>query len=57
VWISSEVCKISDMETYNAQIEKTSIKIDTQNRNEQLLSLGPEKSSLGLTHPKINLVY
>jgi hypothetical protein len=57
VWTSSEVCKISDMETYNAQIEKTSIKIDTQNRNEQLLSLGPEKSILGLTHPKINLVY
>jgi hypothetical protein len=34
------------VETYNAQIEKPSNKIDTQKWNDQLLSLGPEKSSL-----------
>jgi hypothetical protein len=56
-WISGEVCKIYDVETYNARIENASIKIDTQKRNDQLLSLGPEKSSPGLTHSKINLVY
>ena len=56
-WISGEVCKISDVETYNARIEKASIKIDTQKRNDQLLSLGPEKSRPEITHPKINLVY
>jgi hypothetical protein len=32
-------------------------KIDTQKRNDQLLSLGPEKSRPEITHPKINLVY
>jgi hypothetical protein len=56
-WISDEVCKISDVETYNGWIEKASIKIDTQKRNDHLLSLRPEKSSPELTHPKINLVY
>jgi hypothetical protein len=56
-WISGEVFKISDVETYNAQIEKASIKIDTQKQNDQLLSLGLEKSSSELTDPKINLVY
>ena len=55
--ISGEVCKIPNVETHNARIEKASIKIDTQKRNDQLLSLGPEKSGLELMHPKINLVY
>jgi hypothetical protein len=32
-------------------------KIGTQKWNDQLLSLGPKKSSPELTHPKINLVY
>jgi hypothetical protein len=45
------------VETHNAQIERDSIKIDTQKWNDQLLSLEPEKSSLELMHPKINLVY
>jgi hypothetical protein len=45
-WICEEVCKIFDVETYNAQIEKASNKIDTQKWNDQLLSLGPEKSNL-----------
>jgi hypothetical protein len=53
-WISSEVCEISDVEIHNAHIEKASNKIDTQKRNDKLLSLGPEKSSHELTHPKIN---
>jgi hypothetical protein len=56
-WISGEVCEIPDVETHNAQIERSSIKIDTQKRNDYLLSLEPEKSSLKLMHPKINLVY
>jgi hypothetical protein len=56
-WISDEVCKIPDVRTHNAWIEKASIKIDTQKRNDQLLSLEPEKSSLESMHPKINLVY
>jgi hypothetical protein len=56
-WISGEVRKISDVETYIAQIEKASIKIDTQKHIDQLLSLGPEKSCPRLTHPKINFVY
>jgi hypothetical protein len=56
-WISSEVCKISDVETYSAQIEKASNKIDTQKRNDQLLSLEPTKSSLESMHPKINLAH
>jgi hypothetical protein len=29
-WISGEVCEIPNVETHNALIEKTSIKIDTQ---------------------------
>jgi hypothetical protein len=36
---------------------KASKKIDTQKRNDQLLSLGPEKSRPEITHPKIILVY
>jgi hypothetical protein len=36
---------------------KASKKIDTQKWNNQLLSLGPEKSRLEITHPKIILVY
>jgi hypothetical protein len=56
-WISGEVCEIPDVETHNAQIEKASIKIDTQKRNDQLLSLEPEKSSLESMHPTINRVY
>jgi hypothetical protein len=32
-------------------------KMDTQKRNDQLLSLGPEKSLPEITHPKINLAY
>jgi hypothetical protein len=36
---------------------KASEKIDTQKRNDQLLSLGPEKSRPKITQPKINLVY
>jgi hypothetical protein len=56
-WISSEVCKIPDVRTHNARIEKASIKIETQKWNDQLLSLEPENSSLESMHPKINLVY
>jgi hypothetical protein len=56
-WISGELCKISDVETYNARIEKASNKIYTQRRNDQLLSLEPENSSLESMHPKINLVH
>jgi hypothetical protein len=56
-WISGEVCEISNVEIHNARIEKANVKIDTKKRNDQLLSLGPEKSSPKLTHPKINLVY
>jgi hypothetical protein len=40
----------------NARI-KASNKIDTQKQNDQLLSLGPEKSWPVITHPKINLVH
>jgi hypothetical protein len=36
---------------------KASNKIDTQKWNDQLLSLGPEKSWLEITHPKINIVH
>jgi hypothetical protein len=36
---------------------KASNKIDTQKWNDQLLSLGPEKSRPKITHPIINLVY
>jgi hypothetical protein len=36
---------------------KASKKIDIQKRNGQLLSLGPEKSRLEITHPIIVLVY
>jgi hypothetical protein len=36
---------------------KASKMIDTQKRNYQLLSLGPEKSRPEIIHPKINLVY
>jgi hypothetical protein len=36
---------------------KASEKIDMQKRNDQLLSLGPEKSRPKITQPKINLVY
>jgi hypothetical protein len=56
-WISGEVCEIPDVETHNARIERASIKIDTQKRNDQLLSLEPEKSSVELMHPKVNIVY
>ena len=56
-WISGEVYEIPNVETQNARIEKANIKIGMQKRNDQLLSLGPEKSSPELTHPKINLVY
>jgi hypothetical protein len=56
-WISDEVCKISNVETYNAQIEKAINKIDTQKQNDQLLSLEPKKSKLESVHPKINLVH
>jgi hypothetical protein len=56
-WISDEVCEIPDVETHNARIKKARIKIDMQKRNDQLLSLEPEKSSLESMHPTINLVY
>jgi hypothetical protein len=36
---------------------KASKKIDTQKQNDQLLSLGPEKSRPEITRPKIFLVY
>jgi hypothetical protein len=36
---------------------KASKKTDTQKRNDQLLSLGPEKSRPEITHSKIILVY
>jgi hypothetical protein len=36
--------------------KKASKKIDTQTSNDQLLSLGPEKSRPKITHPEINLV-
>jgi hypothetical protein len=55
-WISGEVCEISDVGIHNAQ-KKASNKIDMQKRNDQLLSLGPEKSRPEITHSKINLVY
>jgi hypothetical protein len=42
---------------YTMHGEKTSNKIDTQKRNDQLLSLGPEKSWTAITHSKINLVH
>jgi hypothetical protein len=32
-------------------------KIDMQERNDQLLSLGPEKSRPEITHPRIIIVY
>jgi hypothetical protein len=41
-WISGQVCEISDVGIHN--------KIDTQKRNDQLLSLGPEKSWPAMTH-------
>jgi hypothetical protein len=56
-WISDEVCEIPNVETHNARIEEASIKNDTQKWNDQLLSLGPEKSGLESMHPKINLVH
>jgi hypothetical protein len=56
-WISEEVCKIPSVRTHNARIEKASIKIDTQKRNDQLLSLEPEKSSLESMHPKYTKVF
>ena len=56
-WIFGEVCAIPNVETHNARIEEASIKNDTQKWNDQLLSLGPEKSRPEITHPKINLVY
>jgi hypothetical protein len=37
--------------------KKSSKKIDTQKQNDQLLSLGPEKSRSEITHPKIIPVY
>jgi hypothetical protein len=55
-WISGEVCEISDVEIHNARIER--LRKDRYAKwNDQLLSLGPEKSSPELIHPKINLVY
>jgi hypothetical protein len=42
---------------HNARIREASEKIDTQKWNDQLLSLGPEKSRPEITHPKINLVH
>jgi hypothetical protein len=37
-WTSGEVCKIFDVETYNARIEKASIKIDTNKMTSFLVS-------------------
>jgi hypothetical protein len=45
----------SPMWGYTMHRQKASNKIDTQKRNDQLLSLGPEKSWPEITHPKINL--
>jgi hypothetical protein len=42
---------------YTMHEEEASKKIDTQKRNDQLLSLGPEKSWPAITHSKINLVH
>jgi hypothetical protein len=56
-WISGEVCEIPNVETHNAQTEKARKDIDMQKRNDHLLHLEPEKSSLESMHPKINLVY
>jgi hypothetical protein len=42
---------------HNARIKRLPKKMDTQKQNDQLLSLGPEKSWPEITHPKINLVY
>jgi hypothetical protein len=42
---------------YTMHGSEASNKIDTQKRNDQLLSLGPEKSWPTITHPKINLVH
>jgi hypothetical protein len=46
----------SPMWGYTMHGLKGSKKIDTQKRNDQLLSLGPEKSRPEMTHSKINLV-
>jgi hypothetical protein len=45
------------MRGYIMHGQKASKKIDTQKRNDQLLSLGPEKSWHAITHSKINLVH
>jgi hypothetical protein len=42
---------------YTMHGQEASNKIDTQKRNDQLLSPGPEKSRLEITHSKINLVH
>jgi hypothetical protein len=47
----------SPMWGYTMHGSKASKKIDTQKRNDQLLSLGPEKSWPAITHSKINLVH
>jgi hypothetical protein len=47
----------SRMWGYTMHGNKASNKIDTQKRNDQLLSLGTEKSWTAITHSKINLVH
>jgi hypothetical protein len=47
----------SPMRGYTMHGEEASNKIDTQKQNDQLLSLGPEKSWSAITHSKINLVH
>jgi hypothetical protein len=47
----------SPMRGYTMHGYKASKKIDTQKRNDQLLSLGLEKSWPAITHSKINLVH
>jgi hypothetical protein len=47
----------SPMWGYTMHEIEASNNIDTQKRNNQLLSLGPEKSWPGISHQKINLVH
>jgi hypothetical protein len=47
----------SPMWGYTMHGSEASNKIDTPKRNDQLLSLRPEKSWPAITHSKINLVH
>jgi hypothetical protein len=47
----------SPMWGYTMHRKEASNKIVMQKQNDQLLSVGPEKSWPEITHPKINLVH